>query len=1070
MPQWTPEQAKQASALLAKGDLSPEMRSKLQAKLDAYARDNMAGMTTQQQASQPTGLAAIEAAQPEMREQYDAASPTPEAKTGTGPTLPGSVGVNENKPSQYGNLQAASQSVRISPDATLSMTPPAATGAGAIEAASPGLAEFRGADEKSQEEEQRLRQIAREAIRVKVREREGGALGTRMTPYDYEQAQRQIDETPTPVLRQLYGPSERGNKMALDAMREGDDKLASASQIQGIYSPPEFVERPGSYQFLGQDVNRQPRPPIYWSEPGLQAFRDYFRPELGDGVDGLDERSALYKVYADMEWKKARDKAEAANIGVVRKAYASSANWKDEVRSRLLAATDAAGGAASLGLDRLLSSGFAEGRRQLGQRDVQEELLPQETALGGIAGSLAPAPTSLFSGVGKSVGKALPSLEREGLRRVLGSGLKGAAGSMALGGTEMGTRALASAIATGDESKLIPDANTAKSLLLQGVVGMGGGMLGQLAGQAGEAGRAALRKPGHTPESDAGAFGLRALDEAGGRVSLLRGIQGGPGMKSAELAAESPSNVARKSAIDIAGERFERPALKEFRKGWEKAKADMRAGVDQAVKAEGKGTAVPWEAIDNDIKKLQDLHFEQSGELLPSAAGKSKAVGRALDRLLAERPRVMSMDNAQQLAAMAPGEVRIYKPRDLRRAGLRFTVAGQEFGPDDVVVLRGKRFTAADAENERALLKEDMGLPRTTEGSHLKAADAERTYGSFRDFIRTNFPKLNHAIKRNQGPIELWRSRANALSLPPDLRGDIALSPAEQKAFSSHVRSPQLVDPQDREVIQGFVNATKLDPAWKTLEGQVAKAALSLSGKVGASMSTSGPRLFRAGTLRSLASRGDNILRALSQMHPDQVATIRSMANRILEGSPREYQAALERFSKAADVLEQRAQALPDNIREGMRTEMGAFVKRARNAGKPGSVTDTEVLSETAPEPLAARGQAANQEGAPSPGGTKELAAYRDAYKEYAKRLQEVARFNEQNDKAMTILRNLDRAPVGQRSITGGRLGRGAANLRVKEKPKLSRGELSLINFILEARGMGPTSKEADAFKAEEQP
>lgn len=330
-----------------------------------------------------------------------------------------------------------------------------------------------------------------------------------------------------------------------------DTNLPTASKLKTASAPPEYFppetgredlalprgnrggyltkSMPGMHGLpsaIGGDVD-------YIPEPSIEQFRRDMRRNLGDAVDRMDQNSEAYQLYADQLWSSELEKAKTEGRAVVRTAYNTHKNWKDDVASGVATGVRALESGVH-GYVSGLTGGLVTGGQAGQARD--EEFGPLHTA-GEAIGTLSPGGVAGLAlhglgAAGKFVARSLPGQlgarlgqwAAGGVGRAATSVGKAAGAGLAQTAAELGGEA----IDTGQMpervgGRLLTGAGTGA------LIGGGAHLVGEIAG----AGVRGLRRDNPA---------LAEAENASARTNTLTGIKRGPRLQPLyeEAAARNP--------------------------------------------------------------------------------------------------------------------------------------------------------------------------------------------------------------------------------------------------------------------------------------------------------------------------------------------------------------------------------------------------------------------------------------------------------------------------------------------------------------------------------------------------
>lgn len=334
---------------------------------------------------------------------------------------------------------------------------------------------------------------------------------------------------------------------AADVMKQYQDRtLPSASGIKALYRPPETKPvdpgKAGAINALTSIFTAD-----HYQEPTVEQFHRDMGPAIGPRTLALNENSPEYQQYADQQWAKVYDQAQAQGKSAVRHRYAPTEGAAQTVAHAMLTGADAVEGATagvasgvSFGAIPALAGKLGGDQTAL---DVQSagERSPVANALGRYAGAIANPLLRGVGALGKMATGMLPEAATAGAP-VATSALASGLGGAAAGGTAaLGEDAVSAA--TGDEPF---DAKATGSRMANGIqTGMLAGVGADLLGS----GASALTKQLRTSSKLAPFVNL--AEQAGARLGLT-GVKPGKAISAAREAAQ-PGDPATALAEDMVG-------------------------------------------------------------------------------------------------------------------------------------------------------------------------------------------------------------------------------------------------------------------------------------------------------------------------------------------------------------------------------------------------------------------------------------------------------------------------------------------------------------------------------------
>lgn len=743
-----------------------------------------------------------------------------------------------------------------------------------LEAAAPELRqqyEQGQADEQVQSEENQLRQFARNAFLRNNRLTEGGSAPESairgMSPI--KQAEwAQIDTMPVEQLRQMFGRALAANDMSAKALATASDpSLPSASGLKTLFRPPE----------LPQDLQQGtgPKKTIYFREPSEDDFHAALREQLGPEADALKIDSPAYKAYADALYKGAYDQAQARGDKIVRLEYSREKGVGAQASAFLQAALEKGLNTATLGGLRVAEAALG-GKQGLEQAQAVEAGSPGGGMAGELAGGILGAPGKLWG-----LTERIPGVRSAGASaagRLLASGARGALTAAGSGAIEDAANAVAEALANKDVSELKPDLGNVASragmrAAMGGGLGVGGELLGMGAGHA--------QKNLRNPLTESGRI-VRELDQAGVKLGL-----GGPKVPPAMQAIEARAAEQNISPAAAARQDIEEPMLQAFTRHQESSLYGANKIKTMAAKAEGDVTKVPWNVIDELLKKSKATHFE-NGRLM---FGADESSGAAIDKFINGPPRVMDSMDATLFVSQHP-EARIYRVSDLKRAGLKIPISD----PDKVVVIRGVPMNAQEALDQLDTLNRAAGDPNALQPAK-DAADVARN--AMRSFIGGRdakgdidaFPKLGRAIDIAHKNLTELDTTAGEAGLPKRVIAEQSgtrffpatgvLEHGERASFRSMLEKPT---PEALPIQRGLAASAEVLPGWKAFRAELGlekirpKATFNPSGTV----SSGGGLVGRLqGGWQGVRYRTDSIMGALAKLPEAQRSSLVAEVKRL---------------------------------------------------------------------------------------------------------------------------------------------------------------------------------------------
>lgn len=402
-------------------------------------------------------------------------------------------------------------------------------------------------------------------------------------PIANEQRGRLEDSAAMAIKRQKPDPMTTSVADLEEAGRAGheddpfvDQTLPSASGVKEIFRPPTFTpaEKLQGHPIAGM---RAVIPAFaggeqqWYREPAIQQFRRDMGQVLGPKALTADENSPEYKQYADAQWAKVYDQAQASGTPIVRHRFAPShGGIIGKAADSVVGALDTgmtAVGAAAQGAGKGLTFGAANhagGDDVAGNLQRAGEEFPIAEGAGNFVGSSL---NPLFRGISAVGGKLVPDAVKNAISGPVGKTITGMAGSAGVGaaGGAMGSLGTDAIDAATDSRPW--DTKDALSRAEEGAEsGAAFGALAHAAGQGVGALHGTLRG-----DPRLGPY-VRRLEDAGGEVGGVRGVRRTPEMKAVEgeagLTGEDPEAVVAGRLLD--------PLPKQARENVAVAKADDR--------------------------------------------------------------------------------------------------------------------------------------------------------------------------------------------------------------------------------------------------------------------------------------------------------------------------------------------------------------------------------------------------------------------------------------------------------------------------------------------------------------
>ncbi len=492
------------------------------------------------------------------------------------------------------------------------------------------------------------------------------------------------EEAPKPSVPELPPDTQGAFGTPGQIDTETDLDLPNASKLKKFTAPPEYSSS-NPLKTVARAIGSTALDPLdgpavgLYHEPSRKQFETDMEPVLrargiarteDDGTPNRDYEDA-YAQYKDSQWQKAYDAAKAADTSLTRvehvadnkKGWSKLAAQLTELPDVMSAFAKGYASGGTLGATKALS-GAADsvtgGDEALRDRE-QAERDPVAAGAGEVLGAINPR--SLASGIAHGVSGAAKGVAERYLPGMAARLFGAAAGGAAASEADLAGRAGSQAVVDQAHGLGTDDAKSTftKSLLGTGLLGAGGGVLGQLVGE----GATAFRKSTSSAYPELG-----PLREGGGDTSVLRGVRAPAEVKANEEAARFgiPGEAKPRplgTPEEIAAEKLQEPLTQQNADDMKGAVAQAERENAQALAsnpelAKPKPMRATANALLDEVLGRVDPAKAGSGEFLPKegsdlAYSSNKAHVDAVKKLW--KPKVVLAVEAPDVARAEGGRV-----------------------------------------------------------------------------------------------------------------------------------------------------------------------------------------------------------------------------------------------------------------------------------------------------------------------------------------------------------------------------------------------------------------------------